>query len=64
MSAFGWCKDHQQARLGAGAAQDRNLPNVRVGSFVCIRVGSKLGRFSGGDPTFDPQGRQSGGEQT
>ncbi len=37
---------------------------VSFGSFVCIRVGSKLGRFSGGDPTFDPQGRQSGGEQT
>ncbi len=40
------------------------LLNVRSGSFVCIRAGSKLGRVSGGEPIFSSQGRQCGAGQT
>jgi hypothetical protein len=34
------------------------------GSFVCIRWRSELGRVSGGESTFSPQGRQCGGGPT
>ncbi len=38
--------------------------NDGIGSFVCIRTGSKLGRFSGGEPTFTLECRQCAGGQT
>ncbi len=40
------------------------LSTFRIGSFVCIRSGSKLGLVTGGKPTFTLAGRQCASEQT
>ncbi len=40
------------------------VTNFRLGSFVCIRSGSKLGLVTGGEPTFTLEGRQCAGGQT
>ncbi len=42
----------------------RRPANGGLGSFVCIRSGSKLGLVTGGEPTFTLESRQCAGGQT